>query len=390
MKSEMNPMMLVCNYFKGPSIQRSPLLMITLLYCSFFSCEQAADRPQRSIVADCAPPGSINSLSFEKTLVNSTRAPRQKEQNMVWVPGGTFSMGTDRANESLCAQGGLTADAQPIHRVYVDGFWMDEHEVTNAEYRAFVNATGYVTIAETIPSKLEFPDIPEEMRVAGSVVFTPPGHPVPLNDYSQWWSYIKGANWRHPQGLGSSIAGKENEPVVHVAWEDAMAYARWAGKRLPTEAEWEFAARGGDCGKTYSWGDELNPGGRYMANIFQGDFPNNGNAADGYPGIAPVKQYAKNGFGLYDMAGNVWEWCADWYRPDYYDRLLQEGAARNPQGPEDSYDPLEPGIAKKVQRGGSFLCSDQYCSRYVVGTRGKCDWRTGTNHLGFRCVKDPK
>lgn len=378
------------NSIQGLNSGRSPLLVITILYCFFFSCEQAAERPEQSSIADCAPPGSGTSLTFEKTEVNSSPAPFQKEENMVWVPGGIFSMGTDQTNESLCAVGGLTADAQPIHRVYVDGFWMDEHEVTNAEYGVFVKATGYVTIAETTPSKLEFPDIPDEMRVAGSVVFTPPSHPVSLNDYSQWWSYVKGADWKHPQGPGSSIVGKENEPVVHVAWEDALAYAQWAGKRLPTEAEWEFAARGGKCGKTYSWGDVLNPDGQYMANIFQGDFPDKGNAADGYPGIAPVKQYPKNGYGLYDMAGNVWEWCADWYRPDYYEWHMQQGEARNPQGPEDSHDPLEPGIAKKVQRGGSFLCSDQYCSRYVLGTRGKGDWRTGTNHVGFRCVKDPK
>jgi formylglycine-generating enzyme required for sulfatase activity len=364
--------------------------MIPILYCFSFSCQQTADRPEQSSIADCAPSGSGNGLSFEKTEANRTPILLQKEENMVWVPGGVFSMGTDQTNESLCAVGGLTADAQPIHRVYVDGFWMDEHEVTNAEYMAFVNATGYITLAETTPSKLEFPDIPDEIRVAGSVVFTPPNHPVSLSDYSQWWSYIKGADWKHPLGPGTSIAGKENEPVVQVAWEDAMAYARWAGKRLPTEAEWEFAARGGNCGKTYSWGDNLNPGGQHMANIFQGDFPDKGNAADGYLGIAPVKQYPKNSYGLYDMAGNVWEWCADWYRPDYYDQLKQQGEARNPQGPEDSYDPLEPGIAKKVQRGGSFLCSDQYCSRYVMGTRGKGDWRTGTNHVGFRCVKDPK
>ena len=207
----------------------------------------------------------------------------------------------------------------------------------------------------------------------------------------QWWSYVKGANWQHPLGPGSNLQGKENYPVVHIAWEDAMAYAKWAGKRLPTEAEWEFAARAGKAGELYTWGNQFRPDGRWMANIFEGKFPNNDIGSDGFKGIAPVKQFPANTYGLYDIAGNVWEWCSDWYRPDYYQTLAKQGGViKNPKGPQDSYDPEEPHAKKKVQRGGSFLCTDEYCTRYMVGTRGKGEWRSGSNHIGFRCVKDVK
>jgi len=220
-------------------------------------------------------------------------------------------------------------------------------------------------------------------------VFSPPDHPVSLDNHFLWWSYVHGANWRHPTGPKSSIVGKGNYPVVQIAYEDAEAYARWAGKRLPTEAEWEFAARGGLAGKPYVWGDEFRPNGKWMANTHQGQFPNQDTGEDGYVGIAPVKSYSPNGYGLYDMAGNAWQWTADWYRPDYYQTLASAGGvARNPQGPTNPWDPDEPRERKKTHRGGSFLCTDQYCSRYVVGTRGKGEVSTGTNHLGFRCVED--
>lgn len=280
------------------------------------------------------------------------------------------------------------ADARPIHRVYVDGFWMDPTDVTNAQFARFVRATGYVTVAERKPRAEDFPGAPPENLVAGSVVFSPPNHPVPLNDHYQWWSYVKGANWRHPEGPNSNLKGRESYPVVQIAYEDAVAYAKWVGKRLPTEAEWEFAARGGLSGKPYPWGDEFRPNGKLMANTHQGHFPDTDTAEDGYLGISPVAKYPPNGYRLYDMAGNVWQWTSDWYRPDYYQQLADSGAiARNPQGPDSSYDPSEPNEKKRVQRGGSFLCTDQYCSRYVVGTRGKGEVSTGTNHLGFRCVK---
>jgi formylglycine-generating enzyme required for sulfatase activity len=264
---------------------------------------------------------------------------------------------------------------------------MDTTDVTNAEFAKFVKATGYVTVAEHTPKAEDFPSAPAENLVAGSVVFSPPDHQVPLNNQFQWWSYVHGANWRHPDGPGSDLKGKDNFPVVHVAYEDGVAYAHWAGKRLPTEAEWEFAARGGLVGKPFVWGNEFRPGGKWMANTHQGQFPTRDSGEDGFIGLSAVAQFPPNGYGLYDMAGNAWQWTSDWYRPDYYRQLAAAGSvARNPQGPDTSFDPSEPGQVKRVQRGGSFLCTDQYCSRYMVGTRGKGDPMTGTNHLSFRCI----
>lgn len=333
--------------------------------------------------------GATTNAAFADTIPNRGGPPGPAREGMVWIPGGEFSMGSDASSESLCGLPGVTADAQPIHRVYVDGFWMDKTDVTNDKFEEFVKATGYVTVAERTPTKEEFPGAPPENLVAGSVVFTPTKGPVPLNDYFRWWRYVKGANWRHPTGPDSDIKGKGNYPVVQISYVDAVAYAKWAGKRLPTEAEWEFAARGGLSGKIYAWGDEFRPGGKYMANIWEGRFPVKDTGEDGFAGIAPVAQFPPNGYGLYDMAGNVWQWCSDWYRPDYYARLAAAGGvARNPQGPSSSYDPTEPGEKKRVQKGGSFLCTDQYCTRYMVGTRGKGEITTGSNHLGFRCVKN--
>jgi sulfatase modifying factor 1 len=280
-----------------------------------------------------------------------------------------------------------THDARPIHRVHVDGFFMDTTVVTNAQFAGFVQATGYVTVAERKPRAEDFPGAPPENLVAGSVVFSPPTHSVALDNHFQWWTYVPGANWRHPLGPASDITGKDNYPVVHVAVEDAEAYARWAGKRLPTEAEWEFAARGGMSGEPFVWGSEFRPQGKWMGNTHQGHFPNSDTGEDGFTGIAAVAQYPTNQYGLYDMAGNVWQWTSDWYRPEYYATLVAAGVARNPRGPETSFDPSEPGEKKKAHRGGSYLCTDQYCSRYIVGTRGKGEPNTGTNHLGFRLVK---
>jgi formylglycine-generating enzyme required for sulfatase activity len=335
--------------------------------------------------------------SFTATIVNPDSPPSRPPDGMAWVPGGEFSMGNDDPRGSICGGPDSMADARPIHRVYVDGFWIDKTEVTNEQFAKFVEATRYVTVAEKKPKREDFahsvPDvsqIPEENLVPGSVVFTPPDHPVPLDNHYNWWAYIPGANWRHPLGPTSDIQGKENEPVVHIAYQDAEAYARWAGKRLPTEAEWEFAARGGQSGGLYIWGNELKPGGRWMANIFEGKFPQKDTGEDGYAGISPVAQYPANGYGLYDMAGNVWEWCSDWYRPDYFEQLAEVGIARNPQGPDTPWDPAEPNEPKRVHRGGSFLCTDQYCTRYMVGTRGKGELTSGSNHLGFRCVKSAK
>jgi len=303
--------------------------------------------------------------------------PGPAPEGMVWIPGGEFSMGAEEF-----------PDAQPWHRVSVDGFWMDKTEVTNDQFAKFVKATKYVTLAEQAPRAEDFPGAPPENLVAGSVVFSPPDHPVKLNDHFQWWSYVKGANWRHPEGPKSTIKDRGKYPVVHIAYEDALAYAKWAGKRLPTEAEFEFAQRGGLERKPYAWGDELKPGGKFMANTFQGHFPDKNTTEDGYATAAPVASFPANNYGLYDMAGNVWEWTSDWYRHDYYKTVAAQGPlARNPQGPVDSLDPSEPGVKKKVHRGGSFLCTDQYCARYIAGGRGKGEPDTGTNHVGFRLVK---
>ncbi|PYK73559.1 MAG: formylglycine-generating enzyme family protein [Verrucomicrobia bacterium] len=301
-----------------------------------------------------------SSSEFGATITNNSAAPKSAPEGMVWIPGGEFEMGAVVNGHGSGEMPMASNDAEPIHRVRVDGFWMDKTVVTNEQFSKFVEATGYVTIAERVPTKEEFPSAPPENLVAGSV-----------------------------SGPESDIKGKEKYPVVQIAYPDAEAYAKWAGKRLPTEAEYEWAERGGLSGKTYAWGDEFRPNGKWMANTWQGKFPVKDTGEDGYAGLAPVARFPPNGYGLYDMAGNVWEWCSDWYRPDYYAQLAKAGGvAVNPQGPASPLDPSEPNEKKRVHRGGSFLCNDQYCSRYIVGTRGKGEVNTGTNHLGFRCVKE--
>jgi len=333
-------------------------------------------------------PAFSSTDDFVDTVANKTPAPGKAPSGMVWIPGGEFSMGASTNGRGMDEMPMASNDAGPVHRVRVDGFWMDATPVTNEQFEKFVKATSYVTIAERTPTKEEFPTAPAENLVAGGIVFAPPDHEVPLNNHYQWWTYVKGANWRHPLGPQSDVKGKENYPVLQIAYPDAEAYAKWAGKRLPTEAEFEFAARGGLSGKIYVWGDEFRPGGKWMANTWQGKFPVKDAGEDGYAGIAPVKSFPPNGYGLYDMAGNIWEWCSDWYRPDYYEMLAEKGGVTsNPPGPDSPFDPAEPNEKKRVHRGGSFLCNEQYCSRYIVGTRGKGEVNTGTNHLGFRCVK---
>jgi sulfatase modifying factor 1 len=351
--------------------------------------DDAAAKPEMDhakMTDSSAMPAMAKKVVFEPTVPNGEPHPSPAPAGMAWIPGGEFSMGAQDPPDMDDVGMKATIDSRPVHRVYVDGFFMDRTDVTNAEFERFVKASGYVTVAERKPRAEDYPGAPPENLVAGSVVFAPPDHPVPLNNYFQWWTYIPGANWRHPTGPESSIVGKGSYPVVQIAYEDAEAYAKWAGKRLPTEAEWEFAARGGLAGKPFVWGDTFRPNGKWMANTHEGHFPDQDTGEDGYVGIAPVAKFPANGYGLYDMAGNVWQWTSDWYRPDYYQQVAAEGMIRNPQGPESAYDPAEPGHAKKAQRGGSFLCTDQYCSRYMVGTRGKGDVDTGTNHLGFRCV----
>ena len=344
----------------------------------------------QSPMRDPAPMNESTAVGrFLPTAENEKTPPGPVPDGMVWIPGGEFSMGAQDPRDPHDLVGmQATTDSRPVHRVFVDGFWMDATEVTNEQFAAFVRATGYVTVAEQTPRAEDFPGVPPEELVAGSVVFSPPHHAVPLNDHFQWWSYVDGASWRHPLGPDSSIEGMERFPVVHVAYADALTYAKWAGKRLPTEAEWEFAARGGLSGQVFPWGDEFKPGGQWMTNSHQGHFPDHDSGADAFEGVAPVAQFPANGYGLYDVAGNVWEWVSDWYRPDYYAELAASGAvARDPRGPATSFDPSEPDTRKRVHRGGSFLCTDEYCSRYMVGTRGKGEPDTGTNHLGFRCVK---
>ncbi|MGA7241360.1 MAG: formylglycine-generating enzyme family protein [Bryobacteraceae bacterium] len=313
--------------------------------------------------------------------INDNKPPGKAPDGMTWIPGGEFWMGT--AADQM-------ADARPWHRVYVDGYWIDTTEVTNEQFARFVRATGYVTVAERKPRAEDYPNARPENLVAGAVVFSPPDHAVELDNHFRWWNYLAGANWRHPEGPDSDIKRRMNHPVVQIAYEDALAYCKWAGKRLPTEAEFEFASRGGLDRKRYAWGDEFMPGGKHMANTFQGHFPDTNTGEDGYKGTAPVGTFPANAYGLFDMAGNVWEWTSDWYRADYYRTLAATGEiARNPQGPAESFDPGEPGVPKRVQRGGSFLCTDQYCERYIAGGRGKGELDTGTNHLGFRCVRAP-
>lgn len=307
-------------------------------------------------------------------------------KGMVLIPAGVFEMGGNNSQAS--------ADEFPKHTVAVDAFYIDVSEVTNAQFKKFVDATGYITTAEKAPDWEELkkslppgtPKPADSMLVAASLVFKATKGAVNLNDYGQWWGWVSGASWKHPQGPKSDIVGKENYPVVQVSWDDANAYCRWAGKRLPTEAEWEFAARGKLINNIYPWGNENVAVGKVKANSWQGQFPYNNTLKDGYFGAAPVKSFAPNGYGLYDMAGNVWEWCSDWYKNNYYESCKGKTVV-NPQGPTDSYDPDEPYIKKRSLRGGSFLCNDAYCSGYRVARRMKSSPDTGLEHTGFRCVK---
>lgn len=299
---------------------------------------------------------------------------------MVYISGGTFAMGNDRGNP----------DERPAHEVTIKGFWMDIHEVTNDQFEEFVKATGYVTVAEKVPDISDIQGLDPGMidpsaLMAGSVCFRIPDQPVTsLEDHLQWWTYVPGASWKHPTGPDSNIEGKGQHPVVHVCYEDAMAYCRWAGKRLPTEAEWEFACRAHQPATRYVWGDDLTPRGQWLANIWQGDFPIHNSLEDKFLTSSPVMSFPPSPLGLYDMGGNVWEWTQDWYRPDYY----SVSPRTNPQGPSSSYDPAEPAVSKKVVRGGSFLCSDVYCVGYRPSSRMKSSPDTGLIHTGFRCVSD--
>jgi sulfatase modifying factor 1 len=333
--------------------------------------------------------GTMTSLSAKASTPDEPSADQARGKappEMVWIPTGTFLMGTND-KESF-------PDERPAHLVQIQGFWIDQHDVTNADFAKFVEKTGYVTTAER---KINWEDLkkelppgtpkPDESALSpGALVFTPTPGPVPLNDLSAWWRWIHGANWRHPEGPESSIRGRENHPVVQVSWSDAAAYAQWAGKRLSTEAEWEFAARGGLEAKRYVWGDEFKPGGKYMANTWQGIFPVRDSGEDGFDGTSPVGSFPANGYGLYDMAGNVWQWCSDWYRDDSNLEAASKNVCRNPVGPSASYDPGDPYSPKRVVKGGSFLCNPDYCESYRPSARRGTPPDTGSSHTGFRCV----
>lgn len=320
----------------------------------------------------------------QNTVVQNIETKQGSLDRMVLIRGGKFLMGSDK----------FYPEEKPVYEVTVDGFWIDKYEVTNEEYRKFVDATGYVTVAERPLDPKAYPGADPKLLVPGALVFQKSKGPVNLNSYFNWWAWVPGTSWKHPKGPGSTLKGLERHPVVHVAYEDAEAYARWAGKELPTEAEWEYAARGGLEGKNFTWGDEDVQFTKPMANTWQGEFPYQNLMVDGYEGTAPVGSFAPNGYGLYDMAGNVWEWTSDWYVAH-----LDESANKvktcctshvNPRvvSPEQSYDPCQPQIKipRKVLKGGSHLCAPNYCLRYRPAARQPQMIDTGMNHLGFRCI----
>jgi formylglycine-generating enzyme required for sulfatase activity len=307
-------------------------------------------------------------------MVQRTAAQVALQKGTVWIPGGAFAMGSDRHY----------AEEAPVHEMAVGGFWMDEHPVTNLEFMRFVKATGHVTFAEQAPDPALYPGAKPELLFAGSVVFQKPAGPVDLRNPYNWWAWRRGADWRHPEGPGSTLAGRERHPVVHVAYRDAEAYAAWAGKELPTEAEWEFAARGGLVGAEFAWGDELMPRGRPMANTWQGEFPHENLLLDGYEGTSPVGAFPPNGYGLVDMIGNVWEWTADWYTTSHEAPSACCGGG-DPRAA--SIDPTDPAaIPRKVMKGGSHLCAPNYCRRYRPAARMAQPVDTSTCHVGFRCI----
>jgi sulfatase modifying factor 1 len=324
------------------------------------------------------PPRSRSNQPTEEPFVQPTEAPGPAPEGMVWVPGGPFWMGSASDPEGIA----------PVHQVAVNGFWMDRTEVTNAQFEAFVQATGYKTSAEKPPTEEELggSDVPPERRVPFSICFKSVDLPAGKSPFDfqspPWWQFVAGADWRHPEGPGSSIAERMNHPVVHISWHDAVAYCQWAGKRLPTEAEWEFAARGGLDRQEFCWGSvKQGTDGKWMANTFQGKFPGTNLGADGYGGTAPVASFAANG---YDMAGNTWEWCSDWYSAGYY----RTSPRNNPKGPDDGDPGRDTTLPAKVRRGGSYLCDDSYCRRYLPAARDHNPPNDAASHTGFRCVKD--
>jgi len=346
---------------------------------------------------DTVAPASnpLGDLQCEESAVAPRRAPtisffagsqagkgvESDADDMVWIEGGAFIMGSDRHYP----------EEAPSHRVIVDGFAIDRTPVTNRQFRTFVEATGHVTFAEIAPRAEDYPGASRDMLQPGTMTFNPPSHPVDLGDFSQWWTFRFGASWRKPYGAGSSLKGLDDHPVVHVAFTDAEAYARWSGKELPTEAEWEFAARGGLVDAEFAWGDELIPFGRQMANTWQGSFPYQNLSTSRYKRTSPVGAFPPNGYGVSDMIGNVWEWTADWFADKHQGKAAKACCIpENPRGPSEnaSYDPSQPNllIARKVVKGGSHLCAPNYCRRYRPAARHAQPIDTSMSHIGFRCV----
>jgi len=367
------------------------IVLSLLILISIFSCKSVSDDSHIKSNHQCMPT-PLERFSHSDSVVNGTQ---NSKEGMVFIQGGSFEMGSDGNIKGDGEKGYVGSDEFPKHQVEINSFWMDATEVTNIQFKAFVDATGYVTTAEIAPDWEEIkkslppgtPRPPDSVLAPASLVFIQTDGPVLLQDYSQWWRWTIGAHWRHPFGPGSNIEGKDNYPVVHISWDDAQSYCKWAGKRLPTEAEWEYASRGGQTNQIYSWGNEHINKGISKANSWEGDFPYNNELNDGYLYTAPVKSYLPNGYGLYDMAGNVWEWCQDWYHIDYYKMIVNE-ISNNPDGPNVSYDPDEPYIKKRVMKGGSFMCNDSYCSGYRNSMRMKSSPDTGSLHTGFRTVID--
>ena len=325
---------------------------------------------------------------YKFEIFENRLAPQNIPNNMVLIPGGEYLMGSDKSESYT--------NEKPVHRVVVSSFFMDKYEVTNQQFLQFVNETGYTTTAE---KKINWDEMmsqlrpgtsrpPDSLLEPGSLIFKASSYPIPLNDESSWWEWEKGASWKHPSGKNSSINEIMDHPVVHISWDDAVAYAQWAGKRLPTEAEWEWAARGKKTDAIYPWGNESINETPMKANFWQGHFPYKNTKQDGYHLTAPVGSFISNEYGLFDMSGNVWEWCSDFYHINSYSYDKEKGICINPKGPKTSYDPSEPFAIKKILRGGSFLCNDSYCSGYRVSRRMSSSKDTGLMHTGFRCVKD--